>query len=325
MTGDQIAIQLFTKNNYETESVALLRVGAIEISFHVATPINIWQKKPKFPGRSAYDQASFVINGKIYVGLGESPSDEFYQYDPTSDQWTAIANFPSIVQRPTGFSINGKGYIYANNDCIEDAVFAEYDPSSNAWTKRAEFPGPIDCNYISFSVGNYGYVGQENFWRYDPSEDEWIQVATFPSYGGQSVTFSTDSKGYVILSKGSKAKEFWEYNPISDTWKQLSDYPGLSIDYDFSTKYVIGIGFVVGEYAYVGSKSTDRFPNKGENNSFWKYDFKADTWKEIHVGLFHFSDTFSIGSSSKGYHLTTEKTENYESRYYMYEFTPPQE
>ena len=319
MTGDQIAIQLSTKSDYETESIALLRIGAVEKIFCIKTPVDIWQKKSEYPGKVSYDQASFVINDKIYVGLGESLSNEFYEYDPTSDQWTKIADFPSVVQRPTGFSINGKGYIYANDDCVEDAIFAEYDPVSNSWTEKSNFPGTIDCNYISFSIGNHGYVGQESFWRYDPSKDEWTQVAAFP-YNGRAVTFSTDSEGYVVLSSGSKAKEFWKYDATSNAWERLSDYPGLPVDYNVSTTHVVGAGFVVGEYAYVGSKSTGLFPNKGENNSFWKYDFKDDAWEEINIGSFNFSGTSSNSNSNRGYHL---RQINYEIR--MYEFTPPQD
>jgi len=56
----------------------------------------------------------FSIGNKGYIGTGYDPSykNDFWEYDPTANNWTRKADFlGSARQLAVGFSIGNKGYI----------------------------------------------------------------------------------------------------------------------------------------------------------------------------------------------------------------------
>lgn len=96
---------------------------------------------------------SFVIGGKIYVGLGTNYDGntkgatyvDFYQYDPATDKWTEKSSFRgSGRDQPVSFVIGNKGYVGTGNTdpfyaATVTADFYEYDPATDKWTTKAPF------------------------------------------------------------------------------------------------------------------------------------------------------------------------------------------
>lgn len=130
---------------------------------------NSWAQKTTFPGLPRYSMASFVINNKIYAGLGLSigtsggaygpVGSDMYQYDPTTNNWLAIANFPDARGDNSGFTINGKGYIGLGTNSISFASqkkFYEYNPLVNNWRERATFSYYKE-GQKSFTLNGGGY------------------------------------------------------------------------------------------------------------------------------------------------------------------------
>ncbi|MCY7409984.1 MAG: hypothetical protein LH473_06910 [Chitinophagales bacterium] len=75
-----------------------------------------WIQKNDFSGYGRSDAASFIINGKGYVGTGGVPTNETYakdiwEYEPSTDSWTQKADIPVGRTEAVGFSIGSKGYI----------------------------------------------------------------------------------------------------------------------------------------------------------------------------------------------------------------------
>ncbi|WP_277484099.1 Kelch repeat-containing protein [Catalinimonas alkaloidigena] len=327
--GDKVMIQLTSKNDFDHVSKALLQINTFNRTFEVSTPDNVWQQITVHPGGIGNIEISgFVIDNKIYIGPGDINRRYFYEYNPGTKQWTQKADLPKIIDdqgdenelrgRGTGFSVNGKGYLFGLYNGCESHAFFEYDPDTDIWTKKADYPAMGVCDMVSFSIGDYGYM---EGWRYDPSHDLWTEIAKTPFLEEKRAElragFSTKEKGYTILNNN-----FWEYDPGTDTWKQLSDYPGEPSSRHF-------VDFVIGEYAYVGSSVSayDLDPEREtiyagshEKTSFWRYEFKTDTWKKIDIGSFYFQYTFNCSASEKGYHW---RNDNWSPN--IYEFTPPQE
>ncbi|MBA4054285.1 MAG: hypothetical protein C0490_06205, partial [Marivirga sp.] len=82
---------------------------------------------------------SFVIGNYAYTGLGNNgvnnPND-FYRYDPVTNQWTKMANFAGTGRSSAvSFAGNGKGYIGLGGVGTKYNDVWEYDPGSNLWTK----------------------------------------------------------------------------------------------------------------------------------------------------------------------------------------------
>jgi hypothetical protein len=148
---------------------------------------NQWTNKGDSPLGSRYGASCFVIDDKVYAGLGADViflngqkitryKNDWIQFTPSSNYYAVKANFPGEKRRTAqGFVINGAAYLgfgYDGENNLND--FWKYNPSSNLWTEQASWPGTYgDHGTIgAFSLGNAGYAvkgGLEEFWRFSNS------------------------------------------------------------------------------------------------------------------------------------------------------------
>jgi hypothetical protein len=121
------------------------------------------------------------IGNKGYIGGGfffgntttKLVPNDFWEYDPASNQWTEKANIPNtldtsfkLIRRAMAFSIFDKGFIcggyHANGGPgggLERNSAQEYNPVTNQWTRIADFGGGIRHSGVAFTIANKGYVG----------------------------------------------------------------------------------------------------------------------------------------------------------------------
>lgn len=121
------------------------------------TATNIWTQKADLPvaaNRSA--GVGFAIGGKGYIGLGSENyldigggalvQTDMWEYNPTSNTWTAKASIPDTGRNNSGcFVINNKAYIIGGEKTIGISGSTtndvwEFDPAANVWTPKASFP-----------------------------------------------------------------------------------------------------------------------------------------------------------------------------------------
>ena len=58
---------------------------------------DFWTQKASMPGTARNSAVAFTVNGKGYLGTGydgENYLKDFWEYDPTSNQWTQQADYP---------------------------------------------------------------------------------------------------------------------------------------------------------------------------------------------------------------------------------------
>lgn len=92
---------------------------------------NSWAPKTDIGGEDAPNRggpSAFVVNEKIYVGLGQGDDytylKDFWEYDPNTDTWTRIADFPGAPRMwATSFVLDGKAYIGTGFDNDEMSDF----------------------------------------------------------------------------------------------------------------------------------------------------------------------------------------------------------
>ena len=86
-----------------------------------------WVLKDSLPGPARIQPAAFSVNGRGYVGGGAYGSSwsgaaslfDFYSYDPTTNSWDTLQNFPGYFSRLSrGFSINSVGYFCNGYDGV---------------------------------------------------------------------------------------------------------------------------------------------------------------------------------------------------------------
>ncbi|GLU54797.1 Kelch repeat-containing protein [Dyadobacter frigoris] len=231
----------------------------------------------------------------------------------TSDgKWKQVADFPGTPKTglTSAFVINGKAYVglggKATTEEYTDTYFYdfwEYDPSLDKWTKKADFPGGNRNYFISFAIGNKGYLGlgsrddvvgslgdefQKDFWEYDPAIDKWAKKKDFP--GGRrtkAYCLSIGNHGYVGSGLNVAVEvqnDLWQYNPIDDSWKERAPFP-------YKEAFAYGLSIETPLMMSTPSKgylmSSELADLWGIKYAFWQYDPLTDKWaqKSTFIGI----------------------------------------
>lgn len=185
-----------------------------------------WTPITAYPGTPAYTCASFVLNNKLYVGIGYAPyTNELWEYDFNTDVWTQKANYPgSDRQNCTAFVINNIAYVGLGADptsAFDD--FYSYDPVNDQWTLVTTFPGTARYAANCFVINDKAYIScgsdLSNFltdcWEFDPATLTWTQL---PDYGGAPTHacnyFTINGIGYAGLGRSAVFNsDMWKFIP----------------------------------------------------------------------------------------------------------------
>lgn len=145
---------------------------------------------------------TFGIGNYGYSATGSNfsgaPTKAFYKYDPSSDLWTIMSDFPGTAR---SFAI---GTVYDSK------------------------------GYLGFGASQFSYLN--DLWSYDPVADNWTQLASCPCAGRRHPSFiAVDSAIYVGLGDGQAGnlKDWWKYSIPNDSWTSLPDLPGLPRHHPF--------------------------------------------------------------------------------------------
>lgn len=238
---------------------------------------------------------SFVINGKVYMGMGLAPwgdgAKEFFEYDIDSDVYTSVGfiplsnnTSPNYWSDVTAFSYQEKGYVITSQGNFDsEVVVLEFDPTDWSWEQKTSFPGDATTGMVHFIIDGQLYIGLgdqvaqsgystvKGFWEYDIGNDSWTSLSDFPSNGRRDAFgFVYEDKGYVAfgykndpLTGGIDAfPEIWEYNVTNNEWTKTE-----SIPISFSHK---GYHFMLENKLYFGGGYGNDFSNLAD---FYKYEF----------------------------------------------------
>ena len=245
---------------------------------------NSWTQKADYLGGICYHAAAFEINDIGYVGTGRVSANsnilvqDFFKYDPTTNTWTQLTDFPGTGRRgAVGFAIGEYGYIGTGTNA--DDMY-RYDPSTDQWQQVASVPGGSRISAVGFALNGFGYLGTgyvssvgwstTDFYKYNPTTNQWTPIADVgidpidgPIPRMEAAGFALNGKGYVLtgdnISSGDNYKDMWELDPTTDTWKRIEDFDGTARRYLSATEH--------NGYGYVG------LGTNGTNfKDFWKFD-----------------------------------------------------
>lgn len=189
-----------------------------------------WIQTNNFPGSYGTFSFSFKINDKLYI-INEQENLNVWEFNSTTNTWTQKGNIPDDLKakifvryflRTTTFSINGKGYVIA-----EDKSVWEYTPELDTWIRKNDFPGQARFNSSTFSLNNKAYVlggshtdhtPYDENWVYDYFSDTWDRGTDIPSNSNyDAINFvlnneiyfggGTTSTWYINLDN------FYKYDP----------------------------------------------------------------------------------------------------------------
>lgn len=233
----------------------------------------------------------FALDGKGYLVTGTDENgnirDDFYQYDPVTDAFTQLDDFPGGAR---GFAIgdtwNGKAYFgfgrTSGASAAQDDLW-EYDPATETWTELASCPciarwHPAFVAHndkIFVGLGSSDFGDRNDWWIYDIPTDTWTQGENFPStQRHHPYQFGIDDYIYVGAGHGGPNiyDEWYRYDPATDEWSQIATLPGEG--------RVAGQQFAYNGKGYLLSGEGDDHTAMQEGE-FWSYDPTLDSWEEL--------------------------------------------
>jgi N-acetylneuraminic acid mutarotase len=290
------------------------------------TTPNSWATHTDMPlereGARGFTIGSYGYIGPGYSRVTSSYSKDFWQYDPSTCQWTQKADYAGGYRSYyVAFVLNNIGYFATgyNSSNTKMADMYAYDPSTNTWTAKTNFPGLGRAEAASFAIGSYAYVGNGNngvsyfndLYRYDPTTDSWIQKANFPTTGRSSLMgFSVNGMGYMGTGNNAPLQQdMYEYNPNTNSWTSKANYGG--------GQQGVVCPFVIGNKAYgVGGSNTSNV----NTNTLYEFDPILNTWtsKAVFLGGVR-GNMASFVINNKAYVGTGENGTTFKD---IYEYTP---
>jgi len=193
-------------------------------------------KKVKQGAGIAWSYASIVGHGCAYLLKGYR--NEFYRYDPTTNEWTTLLNAP--IGTANKVKWNDGSWLVADPDGqmlyafkSKYHEFYKYDTDADTWSHAlSPMPIPGSAGNKKAKTGScaawygdklYAFKGgnTNEFWRYWPMADSWQKQDDIPLYGysgsRKKVKAGAALAGHpgtgIYAFKGNKTLEFWRFTP----------------------------------------------------------------------------------------------------------------
>ncbi|MDO9633827.1 MAG: IPT/TIG domain-containing protein, partial [Paludibacter sp.] len=242
---------------------------------------NEWKKLADFPGVIRSRGNGFVIDDKIYFGMGYQQVSAFdraylndwWEYDITLNKWTKKSNFPLTPTegQPMGFSFKNKGFLLPGTITSKSTIY-NYDHENNVWIDRSSlsvkyqlinynwsFAIPRENDVVLGHVRHYGFKVEKGIYIYKPdidtNVDDWRGIPQLQISYYNEMRFSYfyhNNSAYVL--PGQQRYLFY-YSDESNTWKSIELAAGFYFDG--------GIGFSINGKIYLGM---------GPANTMWEFD-----------------------------------------------------
>lgn len=252
--------------------------------FSSAQP-DYWTSKTSLTGHPRMAGAAFSIGNKGFVGMGtdfnatQSQLKDFWEYDPATDSYSQIADYPGGGVNGAGtFTLGSLGYVScgAGNGNFYNDLWA-YDTLTNSWTQKSSLPGSVRDYTVGFSINGKGYIctgytGSQDLndlWEYDPVADNWTSRAGIALARSSAAGFSIGNKGYLATGyAGGGTYDCWEFDPAGNSWTQKADVSNIPRS--------DGVGFSIGGYGYICSGYGINYPDF----DLWEYEPVANSWTQ---------------------------------------------
>ncbi len=184
-----------------------------------------------------------ACNGKGYVMAFNMRNNQnlFWRYDPQSDSWTKLPQFPGDYRiAPVFTDCNGLIYCGLGFDyySYKRSDFYKFDPTNDAWSSCAEFNfdninGP---SVFSRTIQDAIYVfsdSQKKKALYDPVSNKWEVSACDVPHSSFTMAFFANKGKYYLQSDW----QFYQCDPATNNF--TLQYSTYDISY-FATAFTAG-------------------------------------------------------------------------------------
>jgi hypothetical protein len=192
---------------------------------------NGWTIKQQMPDPPKADGTAAVYNGKLYVfggynNGGGDPRTETYEYDPTTDTWTARAPMPTARWGPIAVEYNGKIYVFSGTAPTVNEV---YDPVTDSWETRLPVPSGFNQGLMGVLCGDRIHLFYHTLhYEYNPATDTYVARTPMPTPRRWSTVAVVGGKIYVIggyHNSYGAVDQNEVYDPATGTWTTKAPLP----------------------------------------------------------------------------------------------------
>lgn len=222
-------------------------------AYEIAT--DTWEQKADFPSRERHHPYYFAIDDIPYVGFGHGAAiyNDFYSYDPSSDEWSYVNFIPSQGRvAGTQFSYGGKGYALSGDgdthENLPTGEFWEFDPSNKSWTRLEPHPGIgrwapgnfLIENQVFFLGGETDFL-HNDMWTYTlefvsnttEAQTEGLELAMSPNPSSGMIFLETQESELTVEVFGLDGKLLYTKKAVR-TQLDLSSLPSGSYSIRFT-------------------------------------------------------------------------------------------
>jgi N-acetylneuraminic acid mutarotase len=254
-----------------------------------------WEQVASLPDGIAdarHHPVTFSIDGYGYLLMGTvfgGPADDFMRYDPATDSWENLPDFPGAARSYSyGTSRGSKAYLgFGGTDFTTFNDLWEYDSVTEEWTELSSCPCVGRYHPAFIQLDDKIYMGMGNntenlndWWEYDIATDTWTQKDDLPGptrhhpfyFGIDGIAYVGFGHGDTMGGQLSIYNDFYMFDPATDEWTQLNDFPGEA--------RVAGTQFDYNGKGYVLSGDGDDHSHM-EEGEFWEYDPLSDSWFQM--------------------------------------------
>jgi hypothetical protein len=211
---------------------------------------NNWQEMREFPGEKRQSRTSFSFKGKGYLIGGtdsyiDPPSgtirkvfNDFWQYDPQTDEWTeknVPPLTPLVLDQPATnlYRMSTANHLFI----VEGNKLWKYLPENDSWqVVSPTIPFSVKGGSNTFDEVGYAFSADSTLWEYNPTSSQWRSVIKIQ----ESSYFIIKNKLYAVGMDPLNNNDpdwnlrythyFWEYDLETKMKRRLQKIPALSVD-----------------------------------------------------------------------------------------------
>jgi DNA-binding CsgD family transcriptional regulator len=233
--------------------------GQASVPTPVLSSLPRWQKLAPMPtarqglALTAYEGQLYAIAGQALPGV----TGVVERYDPSTDQWQALATKPTPVTDIGAAVVGGKIYVPGGRlaSGAVSNILEIYDPQTGAWEQGASLPMALSAYaLVAFEGRLYlfgGWDGKrylDTVYLYDPSADDWKNLP--PMQAGRAFAGAAAAGGKLFVIGGRDEKGALASNQAYLPGAEASASPWSDAAPLPDARYAMGVTSVA-EFVYV--------------------------------------------------------------------------
>jgi DNA-binding CsgD family transcriptional regulator/N-acetylneuraminic acid mutarotase len=239
--------------------------GQASVPTQALSALPRWQKLAPMPtarqglALAAYEGQLYAIAGQAQPGV----TGVVERYDPSADQWLALASKPTPVTDIGAAAVGGKIYVPGGrlaSGAVSD-ILEIFDPQTGAWEEGASLPTALSAYaLVAFEGRLYlfgGWDGKrylDTVYLYNPTANDWKNLP--PMQAGRAFAGAAAAGGKLFVIGGRDEKGPLTSNQVYQPGADANSTPWSDAAPLPEARYAMGVTSVADFVYVVGGAGT---------------------------------------------------------------------